>query len=71
LDMLDKHSVEEVAIDNTQIMFSSKDETGNARIYKTGLMPDDNLVERLRKGGAQFAAEIPTQQSPILSFIIS
>jgi cell division protease FtsH len=69
--MLDKHSVEEVAIDNTQIMFSSKDETGNARIYKTGLMPDDNLVERLRKGGAQFAAEIPTQQSPILSFIIS
>ena len=39
-------------------------------------MPDDDLVTRLRaakglNGSVQFASEIPTQQSPILSFLIS
>ena len=71
LDMLDSGSVEQVAVDDSQLVFSSKDATGNVRIYKTGRMPDEGLVDRLRAGGAEFAAEIPTQQSPIISFIIS
>ena len=71
LNMLDSGSVEQVAVDDTQLVFSSRDATGNVRIYKTGRMPDEGLVDRLRAGGAEFAAEIPTQQSPILSFIIS
>ncbi|MGN0742868.1 MAG: ATP-dependent zinc metalloprotease FtsH [Candidatus Fimadaptatus sp.] len=71
LDMLDSGSVEQVAVDDSQIVFSSRDATGNVRIYKTGRMPDEGLVDRLRAGGAEFAAEIPTQQSPILSFIVS
>ena len=71
LNMLDSGNVEQVAVDDTQLVFSSKDATGNVRIYKTGRMPDEGLVDRLRAGGAEFAAEIPTQQSPIISFIIS
>ena len=71
LDMLDSGSVEQVAVDDSQLVFSSKDATGNVRIYKTGRMPDEGLVDRLRAGGAEFAAEIPTQQSPMLTFIIS
>ena len=71
LNMLDSGNVEQVAVDDTQLVFSSRDATGNVRIYKTGRMPDEGLVDRLRAGGAEFAAEIPTQQSPILSFIIS
>ena len=71
LNMLDSGNVEQVAVDDTQLVFSSRDATGNVRIYKTGRMPDEGLVDRLRAGGAEFAAEIPTQQSPIISFIIS
>ena len=71
LNMLDSGNVEQVAVDDTQLVFSSRDATGNVRIYKTGRMPDEGLVDRLRAGGAEFAAEIPTQQSPMLTFIIS
>ena len=76
LDKLDAGKVDEVAIDESQIIFTAQGDNGNLAIYKTGRMPDDDLVTRLRaakglNGSVQFASEIPTQQSPILSFLIS
>lgn len=76
LDKLDAGKVDEVAIDESQIIFTAQSDNGNLAIYKTGRMPDDDLVTRLRaakglNGSVQFASEIPTQQSPILSFLIS
>ena len=76
LDKLDAGKVDEVAIDDSQITFTAQGDSGNLGIYKTGRMPDDDLVTRLRaakglNGAVQFASEIPTQQSPILSFLIS
>ena len=76
LDKLDAGKVDEVAIDDSQIIFTAQSDSGNLAIYKTGRMPDDDLVTRLRaakglNGSVQFASEIPTQQSPILSFLIS
>ena len=76
LDKLDAGKVDEVAIDDSQITFTAQGDSGNLGIYKTGRMPDDDLVTRLRSakglnGSVQFASEIPTQQSPILSFLIS
>ncbi len=76
LDKLDAGKVDEVAIDDSQITFTAQGDNGNLAIYKTGRMPDDDLVTRLRaakglNGSVQFASEIPTQQSPILSFLIS
>ena len=76
LDKLDAGNVDEVAIDDSQIIFTAQGDNGNLAIYKTGRMPDDDLVTRLRaakglNGSVQFASEIPTQQSPILSFLIS
>ena len=76
LDKLDAGKVDEVAIDDSQITFTAQGDSGNPGIYKTGRMPDDDLVTRLRSakglnGAVQFASEIPTQQSPILSFLIS
>ena len=76
LDKLDAGKVDEVAIDDSQITFTAQGDSGNLGIYKTGRMPDDDLVTRLRSakglnGAVQFASEIPTQQSPILSFLIS
>ena len=73
LDKLDAGKVDEVAIDDSQITFTAQGDSGNLGIYKTGRMPDDDLVTRLRSakglnGAVQFASEIPTQQSPILLF---
>ena len=76
LDKLDAGKVDEVAIDDSQLIFTAQGDNGNLAIYKTGRTPDDDLVTRLRaakglNGSVQFASEIPTQQSPILSFLIS
>lgn len=63
--------IEEVALNPNQIIFTMKDETGELGIYKTGIWPDEDLVNRLHTAGVKFAAEIPVQNSPFLEFILS
>ena len=69
LNMIDEKRVQEVAMDADQIIFSAADDEGETAIFKTGLWPDDDLVNRLKDSGASFAAAIPTQDSPLLSFL--
>ena len=69
LNMIDAKAVEEVAMEADQIVFTAKDAAGKTVMYKTGLWPDENLVDRLHLSGAKFAAAIPTQDSPLLSFL--
>ena len=69
LNMIEARSVEEVAMETDQIIFTAKNDAGESAIYKTGLWPDDSLVDRLHASGAKFTAAIPTQQSPLLSFL--
>ena len=71
LQMIDEKRVDEVAMDTEQIIFSAKNDEGELAIYKTGLWPDDRLVDRLKESGARFAAAIPTQDSPLLSLLTS
>ena len=73
LAMLDSGAVKEVARDESegQITFLATDEKGKERVYKTGIWPDDTLTERLNTAGVEFAASIPTQSSPILSFLLT
>ena len=73
LAMLDSGAVKEVARDESegQITFLATDEKGKDRVYKTGIWPDDTLTERLNTAGVEFAASIPTQSSPILSFLLT
>ena len=73
LKMVDAGQVTEVALeqDNEQIVFVAKDDNGNETIYKTGTFPDDGLRERLENANVEFEATIPTQDSPLLNFIIS
>ena len=73
LAMLDSGAVKEVARDESegQITFLATDEKGKERVYKTGIWPDDTLTERLKTAGVEFAASIPTQSSPILSFLLT
>ena len=72
LKMLDAGEVKQVALEDTMLVFAAEDAEGNAAIFKTGRWPDDNLTERLVNAeGVQFAAEIPTQASPLHSFWLS
>ncbi|HIU07908.1 MAG TPA: ATP-dependent zinc metalloprotease FtsH, partial [Candidatus Limiplasma pullistercoris] len=61
--------VKEVAMEEDQILFTATDENGQTAIYKTGVWPDEGLTERLYASGAKFASAIPTQDSPLLSFL--
>ena len=71
LQMIEEKRVSEVAMDTELIIFSATDDEGEIAIYKTGLWPDDKLVDRLNESGARFAAAIPTQESPLLNFLTS
>ncbi|MGN1018935.1 MAG: ATP-dependent zinc metalloprotease FtsH [Aristaeellaceae bacterium] len=56
-----------VQIQPNQILFTNKDAT---QIYCTGIIQDDNLVDRLYQHGAVFSSEIQEEASPILSFLV-
>lgn len=60
----------EVQQENYAVYYIVK-ENGREVVCKTGLMDDKDLVERLEKSGAEYGRPIPTQQSPILSFLLS
>lgn len=71
LSMIDAKQVDEVAMEEDQIIFTSKDENGQVTIFKTGRWPDESLVDRLYASGAKFSTAIPTQDSPLLTFLAS
>ena len=58
----------EVQETENQIIFTNKDETA---IFKTGMMPDPDLTQRLDDSGAQFSGQILQQANPIIAFLIS
>lgn len=68
MKMTENHNIGRVEIQNNQILFTDKAEDN---IYKTGLMDDDGLIDRLYKSGAVFSSEIIEEASPLLSFILS
>ena len=73
ISMLDDGKVQTVAYEQSesQIVFEATDENGKTGIYKTGIFPDSDLYNRLDEAGVKFAAEIPTQTSPLLSILLS
>ena len=68
LQMADEHDIGSVNIDSTKITFTNKEET---EYFKTGLMEDPWLVDRLYESGAKFKAEIITSTSPLAYILIS
>jgi len=67
MTMTEEKNIGRVDIESNQIIFTDKDE---AQVYKTGLMNDTGLTERLYNAGATFSSEIVEQSSPVLSFLI-
>ena len=71
LQMVADKKVVDVSMDDTQIVFTTKDASGKALYYKTGRWPDDTLVDRLYASGATFSSQIPTQASPLVEFLMT
>lgn len=68
IKMTENKEIGQVEIEDNQILFTNKDKS---KIYKTGLLNDDGLVQRLYDSGAEFSSEIVEQMSPLMSFIVS
>ena len=67
MSMTEEKDIGRVDVESNQILFTDKDET---QVYKTGLMNDPDLTQRLYDAGAQFSSEIVEQASPLMSFLL-
>lgn len=70
MTMTENQEVGQVEIQYNQIIFTDKN-AEKPQIYKTGLMDDPGLVERLHDSGAVFASEIIEETSPLLSVLLT
>ena len=68
MSMTEEKNIGRVDMESNQILFTDKEET---QVYKTGLMNDPDLTQRLYDAGAQFSSEIVEQASPLMSFLLS
>ena len=68
MKMTDEGNIGLVEIDSNEIVFTDKDQQ---EYFKTGVMNDPGLTERLYNSGAQFSSEIVTQASPLLTFFLT
>ena len=68
MSMTEKKNIGRVEIEDSQIIFTDKN---NDNIYKTGVMDDPNLTERLYQSGATFSKDIEQTMSPIMSFLLT
>lgn len=69
LQMIEQGKVKEVEIQDNAIVF--KDKTHEDTVYKTGIIEDAKLVDRLYRANVTFAKVIPNEFSPLIRFILS
>ena len=68
MSMTEKKNIGRVEVEDSQIIFTDKN---NDNIYKTGVMDDPNLTERLYQSVATFSKDIEQTMSPIMSFLLT
>ena len=68
MTMTEEKQIGKVEVQDNQILFTDKEEK---QVYKTGLMTDPDLVNRLKASGAEFSSEIQEQMSPMLPFLLT
>ena len=70
IDMAEDGKIGEVQVNqqSNEILFTDKK---NTVVYKTGMMPDDDLTSRLYNSGAKFSGEIIEQTDPWITLLLS
>ena len=67
MSMTEKKEIGLVEVRDNEIVFTDKSEK---QIYKTGIMNDPGMTERLYSSGAKFSKEIVQEASPLMNFIL-
>ena len=70
LNKIEEKKIDTVQIEDHNIYYTLKKDSTD-KTYKTGVMNDSDLVNRLDKSGAKFGQVYQEQMNPILSSIIS
>lgn len=68
MTMTENQEIDKVQVEQDKILFTKKDDK---QAYKTALMNDPALIERLHKSGADFTGEIVEAINPLLSALLS
>jgi len=68
MTMTENGEIGKVQIQQNQIVFTDKEESA---IYRTGVIEDPGLVERLHASGAIFTSEIIEKTSPLVTLLLS
>ena len=68
MTMTEEGRIGSVQIEDNQILFTNKD---GSEVYRTGVMNDPDLVNRLHASGAEFTSKIVTEMSPLANFFLS
>ena len=68
MEMTENKEIGQVEISDDEILFTDK---SGDNYYKTGVMNDDDLVQRLYDSGAQFSSEIVQQMSPLMNLLLT
>ena len=68
MTMTENGEIGKVQLQRNQIIFTDKDES---KIYRTGVMDDPGLVDRLHASGVVFTSEIVEETSPLASLLLS
>ena len=64
---IEQKKIDKVEVEDNQILFTLKDDD---TVYRTGLMNDPDLTDRLYEAGATFDREIQQTMSPLTSMLI-
>ena len=62
MTMTENKEIDKVQVEQDKILFTKKDDK---QAYKTAIMNDPELVERLHKSGADFTGEIVEAMNPM------
>ena len=71
LTMVDEGKVNEVEVSTEEIVFTEKDSQGNTKYYKTGVMYDPDLTNRLYEKNVKFSQQIVEKTSPLMSVFLT
>ena len=68
MDMIEQKDIGRVEIQENQILFTDTEDT---KKYRTGIMNDPSLADRLHDSGAKFTQDIKEQNSPLFDFFMT
>lgn len=73
MTMLDNKQVDAVQLEDNMIMIREKgqDENQKQQIYVTAYVDDPNMITKILDAGVDISKEIPRENSPLLSFLLS